>query len=272
MLPFVEAISDQENAKIISVNQGSAVTLTFDLPNRKTPPAVKFNGKNIPVFKLQDPGAFGVLLGIDLAEKPSQYDLTVEEGDRVQKHIIEVKPVTFGVEELNLPEDKVTLDEKTLKQVKKENREILGAMKPVTQEKLWEGSFINPVMGPVSGRFGVRRILNGEPRSPHSGEDFKAPEGTPVKVSNTGRVALTGEYFFTGRSIIVDHGLGCYTMYFHLKDISVQAGDRINKGDVIGTVGATGRATGPHLHWGVRLNGARVNPMTMVTLEPVGGF
>jgi hypothetical protein len=272
LLPSLPAASEESPAGVLTVRQGSATALTFRVPDEKIPPQVEFNGRSVPVYPVSTDGLFGALLGIDLAEEPSRYDLTVKTSRGIHKHSIEVTSVDFGVEELTLPEDKVTLNEATLIRVRKEQREMLEAMEPVTPVKHWEGSFLHPVEGAISGRFGVKRILNGEPRSPHSGEDFKASEGTPVKVANSGKVVLTGEYFFTGRSIIVDHGLGCYSMYFHLQEISVSPGDQVAKGEEIGTVGATGRATGPHLHWGIRVNGARVNPLTLVELRPAASF
>lgn len=271
-VPFKPVVAQETEGGIISVNQGSALTVTFTLPGQTTPPKVDFKGQSVPVFRGSREGRFGVLLGIDLEAKPSRYDLVVHADAGDLRHVVEVKPVKYGVEELTLPEEKVTLDAATLKRVRIEQKEMLDAMRPVTESRLWEGNFIYPVDGAVSGRFGVKRILNGEPRSPHSGEDFKAAEGTPVKSANSGRVVLTGEYFFTGKSVIVDHGLGCFSMYFHLHEISVKSGNSVQKGEVIGTVGATGRATGPHLHWGVRVDGARVNPLTLVKLEPAAVF
>ena len=255
--------------EIIRVKQGEAFLFSFNLPDQTTPPKVQFLGKTIPAYPISPDGKYGILAGIDLGQKPSRYDLILKGTSPERKVVVDVIPVEFGVQELTLPEDKVTLDDSTLRRVRKEQKEILGSMGPVTGEKLWEGSFIHPVEGEVSGRFGVKRILNGQPRSPHSGEDFKAPQGTPVQVSNTGRVVMTGDYFFSGRSIIVDHGLGCYSMYFHLHEIMVKPGDRVEKGAIIGLVGATGRATGPHLHWGIRINGARVNPLSMPDLDGV---
>ena len=237
-----------------------------------TPPVVRYKDQTIKSFWITPPETFGALLGVDLGEEPSRYELVVEGESRTLNYAIEVMKVEFGVEELTLPDDKVTLDEPTLRRVREEKREISASMVSKTQERLWDGDFVNPVQGPISGRFGVKRILNGEPRSPHSGEDFKASQGTAVRVSNDGRVVLAGDYFFSGRSVFIDHGLGLYTMYFHLSEIHVRTGDGVKKGEVIGLVGSTGRATGPHLHWGVRLNGARVNPVSVVALEGLPGM
>ncbi|HKP01009.1 MAG TPA: M23 family metallopeptidase [Nitrospiraceae bacterium] len=132
--------------------------------------------------------------------------------------------------------------------------------------KLWRSNFLEPVNGKRTGIFGSVRVMNGKPRNPHNGEDIGAPVGTDVAATNDGIVRLTVDHIFSGRGVFVDHGLGFYSMYFHLSEILVKDGDLVKAGQVIGKVGATGRATGPHLHWGVKLNGARVNPYSLLDL------
>jgi len=121
-----------------------------------------------------------------------------------------------------------------------------------------------PVDGELGSGFGLRRIINEAPRSPHSGQDIKAAAYTPVVSSNRGKVALVGEFFFGGNSVFIDHGQGLYTMYFHLSRVNVREGDVVRRGDTVGLVGSTGRALGPHLHWGARISGARVDPLLLV--------
>ncbi|MGE5841831.1 MAG: M23 family metallopeptidase, partial [Deltaproteobacteria bacterium] len=127
--------------------------------------------------------------------------------------------------------------------------------------------FVKPLIGDVVGVFGQESVINGMPRSPHSGVDLKAERGTPVAAINSGTVVLTGEHFFNGLFAVVDHGGAVQSMYFHLDKILVQQGDRIDKGRTVGLVGATGRATGPHLHFGIRINGARVDPMQFIKVN-----
>ena len=130
--------------------------------------------------------------------------------------------------------------------------------------RAWEGAFRQPVDVPPSPNFGQRRILNGEPRSPHGGVDFGARAGTPVVAAARGRVALASSLFFSGRTVILDHGLGLFTFYGHLRSTLVRTGQVVEAGARVGEVGATGRATGPHLHWAVRLQGARVDPLALL--------
>ncbi len=121
-----------------------------------------------------------------------------------------------------------------------------------------------PVPGRLSSPFGLRRFFNGEPRNPHSGLDFASPAGTPVKAPAAGKVILVGDYFFNGKTVFVDHGQGFISMFCHLSQVDVQVGQQLARGEVLGKVGATGRATGPHLHWNVSLNDARVDPAIFI--------
>lgn len=120
---------------------------------------------------------------------------------------------------------------------------------------------------PAGGRFGAKRIINGEPRSPHTGADYAVPQGTPVLAADNAVVALAGEFFFSGNAVFLDHGNGLISMYFHLHEMFVEQGDEVSRGSLIGTVGSTGRSTGPHLHFGIRWQGERVDP-TLLLAEP----
>jgi murein DD-endopeptidase MepM/ murein hydrolase activator NlpD len=124
--------------------------------------------------------------------------------------------------------------------------------------------FDPPVKGPLSSPFGLKRFFNGEPRAPHSGLDFAVPTGTPVAAPADGKVILTGDYFFNGNTVFLDHGQGLISMYCHLSVIDVKEGDTLTRGQVLGKVGATGRVTGAHLHWNVSLNDARVDPTIFI--------
>jgi murein DD-endopeptidase MepM/ murein hydrolase activator NlpD len=171
------------------------------------------------------------------------------------------------VQRLTLPRGMVDLDPETERRAVSESDRLQTLYRTVSPLRLWSGRFTRPVAGTEPGTgFGSRRIINGQPRLPHSGLDFVAPLGTPVVAANAGRVALVGEYFFPGRFVAIDHGLGLYTLYFHLETVTVGEGDRVDRGQPLGTVGATGRATGPHLHLAAQVGSARVDPASLLGL------
>jgi len=207
--------------------------------------------------------------GADLKLKAGSYPLVVKTaspGFRKQIDVM-VRGKKFGVRQLTLPKEMVDLDAATLERVTRETaimKEVLEAPPTAPQ---WKGPFVKPVNGAVSGTFGQASIINGMPRSPHSGVDLKAERGTPVVSINSGRVVLTGEHFFIGLFVVVDHGGAVQSMYFHFDKILVQQGDEVKKGMTLGLVGETGRVTGPHLHFGIRIHGARIDPMQFMKVN-----
>ncbi|HMS84892.1 MAG TPA: M23 family metallopeptidase [Nitrospira sp.] len=232
-----------------------------------------FLGRSIRFFldpRLDESKGFVGLLGIDLQDEPGTHDLTVElkqgEQSRTLSYSVSVLKEKFHIEHLTLPKDKVDLDEKTLARWKTEQEQVKTALATDSQTRLWQPGFVEPVNGKRTGIFGSVRIMNGQPRNPHNGEDIGAPLGTPVAATNDGVVKLTVDHFFSGKGIFLDHGLGFYSMYFHLSEVLVKDGEVVKAGQIVGKVGASGRATGPHLHWGVKLNGARVNPYSLLDL------
>jgi murein DD-endopeptidase MepM/ murein hydrolase activator NlpD len=207
-----------------------------------------------------------LVIGIDLEQPPSSVpvraDVVDGDGQRVSgQRALRILDARFPVQRLTVPRPFVELDAPTLERVGREKEVLDRLWGTVTPDRLWRGPFRVPLdgAGPASG-FGVRRIINGEPRAPHTGVDFSMPAGAPVLAANAGIVALVADQFFSGTSVILDHGLGLYTMYFHLQESLVQPGQRVDAGQMIARVGSTGRATGPHLHWGARLYGARIDP------------
>jgi murein DD-endopeptidase MepM/ murein hydrolase activator NlpD len=182
--------------------------------------------------------------------------------------IVNILAREFSVERLTLPTAMVDLDPETERRAVDESGRLRTLYRTISSERLWRGRFTRPVAGTEPGTgYGARRIINGKPRMPHTGIDYSVPRGTPVVAANSGRVALVAEFFFPGRLVVIDHGLGLYTLYFHLDDVSVAEGARVERGDPIGTVGATGRATGPHLHFGVQVGSARVDPAALLGLD-----
>jgi Peptidase family M23 len=226
-----------------------------------------------PLMFFPHGGGHAALVGIDLDTPPGRLAWRVgivEPGrePRTAQGTILVVRREFSVERLTVPPGMVDLDPDTERRAVAEGAQLRALYRTITPERLWSGKFTKPVGTSGDGTgFGARRIINGKPRSPHSGIDFKAPQGTPVVAANTGRVALVAEFFFPGRLVILDHGLGLYTLYFHLDTVAVAEGERVERGQTVGTVGATGRATGPHLHFGAQVGAARVDPATLLGLS-----
>ena len=256
-----------------SGKQGQVLVVTVKGEEQATEVKGTFLSRTIPFFREFRPGKpaghIG-LLGIDMQDDPGTYELAVEvkQGEQAKQlsFNVLVAKEKFAVEHLNLPKEKVDLDEKAVARWKAEQEQVKQALVENSRLRLWHSDFLEPVNGKRTGIFGSVRIMNGKPRNPHNGEDIGAPLGTDVAASNDGVVRLTVDHVFSGRGVFIDHGLGFYTMYFHLSDVLVKDGDLVTAGQIIGKVGATGRATGPHLHWGVKLNGARVNPYSLLDL------
>jgi hypothetical protein len=213
------------------------------------------------------------VVGLDLDGQPGArpWELEVRQAGHPPRPLagtLAVGARIFSVQRLTLPKEMVELPPETERRALAETERLRGLYRTTTPHRLWRGRFVRPLAGeePGSG-FGARRVINGLPRSPHTGVDYAAPTGTPVHAANSGRVALVAEFFFPGRLVILDHGLGLYTLYFHLDGALVREGQAVGRGDVIGTVGATGRATGPHLHFGVQIGEARVDPEALLALD-----
>jgi murein DD-endopeptidase MepM/ murein hydrolase activator NlpD len=212
------------------------------------------------------------LIGVDLEQAPGDYDLVVNvnQSDGEERSCTESIKVTtghFATESLHVKPQFVEPNPEQLARAKDESKRLREIFDTATADRLWHGRFRIPLAGAKSGtNFGKRRILNGQPGSPHGGLDMPAPTGAPVFASQSGRVVLAQDLYFSGNTVIVDHGLGVYTFYGHFSEIDVKVGDTVNTQTVLGKVGATGRVTGPHLHWGLTVNRARVNPLQIVRI------
>ncbi len=253
------------------VRQGEVCRITVNSNKPLVYVRGDFNGRGINFSSSGSDNKFSAIMGIDMRLNPGTYDLLITANDKngntiKRKVSITVLKGVFDVQRLTLPTHMVRFDEETLKRIdsEKEKTSRIWAQETDTHERLWNGQFIMPLEGKMVGEFGFSRIINDENRSPHSGIDLKADQGTPVMAPNSGRVTMVADLFFAGRSIVLDHGQGLYSMYFHLSKQLVVEGKEVKKGDTIGLVGSTGRATGPHLHWGIRLNGARVDPISLI--------
>ena len=231
----------------------------------------EFQGERFPIAFNNETGTYEGLIGIDMSTSPATYEIKViatDADNRVYSSALSlrVEKVDFGTQALSLPPDMVDLDAKTLERVNQEARKLQALFQISRDERLWEGVFIRPVKGEISTGFGLNRIINGQQRSQHTGVDLRAEKETPVLACNHGVVVLVDELFFTGKSVLLDHGWGLYSMYFHLSEALVKEGNLVRTGAILGRVGSTGRSTGPHLHWGIRLNGARVDPFALLRI------
>jgi murein DD-endopeptidase MepM/ murein hydrolase activator NlpD len=210
---------------------------------------------------------------VDLLHAPGPLTLERRRGDQRETRTVQVSRFDYPTQKLTLPRDKVDLSKEDLARVERESREVARLWKSARPRR-FELPLLAPLDPlPAGGRFGHRRIINGQPRSPHGGADYTAAAGTPVRAPADGTVVLVADHFFAGRSVFLDHGDGLVTMSFHLDRVDVAPGQEVLRGDRIGAVGATGRVTGAHLHFGARWRGARVDPAqllapsSIVTLE-----
>ncbi len=211
-----------------------------------------------PVMVVKEDDAWYAVVGIALSKTPGRYSIEHSSGKRFT---FTVHPKEYKVQRLTIENERqVTPYKEDLKRIKRERREMNAAFSHFETTVSATTDFTLPVDGPISSPFGLKRFLNNQPRSPHSGLDIAADTGEPIRAPARGRIAATGNYFFNGNTVIVDHGQGLITMYCHMSRIDVQPGDSVEAGDLLGYVGQTGRVTGPHLHWSVSLNNARVDP------------
>jgi murein DD-endopeptidase MepM/ murein hydrolase activator NlpD len=212
-------------------------------------------------------------VGVDLELAPGPHELKVTAQISGGAHAACLATVTvragkFAVEKLTVAPQFVEPPAEELERAKKEGEQLRAILAGRSPERMWAGDFRFPLEGPRrGGNFGRRRVLNGQPRSPHGGLDVPALTGTPVHAAQRGRVVLAAPFYFSGNTIVLDHGLGVYTFYGHLSEIGVKEGDVVDFGALIGRVGATGRVTGPHLHWGLIVNESKVNPLQILPPE-----
>ncbi|MDF3864794.1 peptidoglycan DD-metalloendopeptidase family protein [Pseudomonas denitrificans (nom. rej.)] len=227
-------------------------------------PTATYQGK--PVLVVREEGRDWIaIVGIPLTTKAGSQQIVVKQAGASRnlgfsvgsKHYKEQRITLKNTRQVNpLPED--------LKRINRELAEQTAAYRSFSPGTPSNLVLDKPVNGPLSSPFGLRRFFNGEERNPHSGLDFAVPAGTPIKSPAAGKVILIGNYFFNGNTVFVDHGQGFISMFCHMSKIDVKVGDAVPRGGVVGRVGATGRATGPHMHWNVSLNDARVDPAIFI--------
>jgi len=216
--------------------------------------------------------SFECLLGSDVkSASAGEYALEVRarrgEQEVVERRWVRLAEAAYPLQRLSLPSSQVDLSQSALDRHYREKARVLRVLSRSSPAKHWRLPLKRPVPQAVGSVYGLRREINGQPRSPHRGVDFRAPAGTPVRSVAAGRVALVGDHFFAGKSVYVDHGWGMVSMYFHLRGARVQEGERVGRGAVLGRCGATGRVTGAHLHFGLSLLGQLVDPLPLLNVS-----
>lgn len=223
-------------------------------------PVAQLDGQRLLVVKDTD-GQWVAITGIDLKTAPGTVRITTGQGVDSRSYGFKVGTKNYRQQHIKLKNKQhVNPDPQQLKRFEREYQAQIDAYANFREAGPSNVVLDAPVQGPLSGRFGVRRFFNGEERNPHSGLDFAVPTGTPVKAPADGVVTIVDDYFFNGKTVFIDHGQGLVTMYCHLSAADVKPGQIVKRGDVIARSGATGRVTGPHLHWNVSLNNVRVDP------------
>ena len=255
--------------------QGTLV-LAEVLSTKELPPVkAEWNGREMALWAEGPSGkTLHGLLGVDLEKPAGKYEWKISWSDKDGTPVscssfVTVHNGKFPTEQLKVEKQFVQPDPEQQKRAEADQKKMRAIFDTTTPEKLWDGAFHLPLKDVTTGgNFGRRRILNGEARSPHAGVDFPAPKGTPVYAAQSGKVVVAEDLYYSGNTVVIDHGYGVYTLYAHLSELDVKAGDPVANNAEIGKVGATGRVTGPHLHWGLTVQHARVNAMQIVQKQP----
>jgi murein DD-endopeptidase MepM/ murein hydrolase activator NlpD len=232
------------------------------------PPEVRYEGRILMVVRQR--GEWIAVVGMPLTTRPGVQSVTVRSGLQSTQRTFTVQDKFYAESHITLQNSRMVNPGKAaLKRIIEDQEKIKAALSHWTDSMVVEEPFMLPVEGRLSSPFGLRRYFNGEARRPHSGLDIAAPVGAPVRAPAPGRVVDTGDYYFNGKTIFLDHGQGLVTMYCHLERIDVQPDQVVKRGAIIGLVGQTGRVTGAHLHWSVSLNRTMVEPLLFLPKEVV---
>jgi murein DD-endopeptidase MepM/ murein hydrolase activator NlpD len=252
-----------------SIAPGELVVLTLAVGAEATRITLRVFEKTMPAYKLRA-GVWQALVGIDLDQPPGRYTVAIDaEMGATVVHALEtlvVQPRRYPTRRLQVDPEFVNPPASLLARIESEAAFIREVSARSAPDRLWSAPFLRPVPDRANSRFGTRSVYNGEQRRPHGGADFLSAAGTAVHAPNAGRVAAARDMFFTGKTVIIDHGMGVVSLLAHLSSMNVGEGDRVSEGQVVGLVGATGRVTGPHLHWGLTVSGARVDPLSALAL------
>jgi murein DD-endopeptidase MepM/ murein hydrolase activator NlpD len=257
------------NTAARALQPGELVVITLSVDKDATSVRVTAFGRTTEAFSIQ-PGVWRALVGIDLDQRAASYQLTAEAhvGSAVLTGAsrLVVGPKRFATRTLRVAPEFVDPPPALGERIAGEAEFLRGVFAHSAAERLWRAPFVRPVVDAANSRFGTRSVFNGERSSPHAGTDFLSGPGTPVVAPNAGRIVAARELFYSGQTVIVDHGLGVFSTLAHLSQVDVEEGQLVDAGQVIGLSGATGRVTGPHLHWALRVGAARVDPLSVLAL------
>ena len=268
-LALVQATGPIEiSARARSLRPGEVVVLT--IAGLEVSDAVRVRAFDHDVAAYQDGDTWRAIVGVDLEVKPGNYRVTVESSAGANAalgtHDLRIVPRSFRTRQLTVDEAFVTPPASAQPRIERESALLAATWRSSATGRLWTTPFMRPVPQAANSAFGTRSIFNGKPRTAHSGADFLSPAGTLIRAPNAGRIAVARPLYFSGNTVIIDHGLGVFSMLAHLSAIDVREGAQVTPGQRIGLVGATGRVTGPHLHWAVRVGEARVDPLSLLAV------
>lgn len=244
---------------------GGIAVVPLNIPVTEPAPKVRLGKSRVMV--VSNNKQWVAIVGLPLSLEAGKHQLQVQQGSKTSQLAVKVEDKKYRTQHLNVDKKHVELSKKNLERYHREKKRITRAFTTWTDTGTVPGRLQPPTEGPMSDSFGSRRVFNGKPRRPHSGMDIAAPEGTPILAPADGVVVETGDFFFNGNTVFLDHGHGMISMYCHMAVIQVKPGDKVKAGDRLGTVGKTGRVTGAHLHWTVSLNNARVDPALFLPEE-----
>jgi hypothetical protein len=254
-------------ARSRSQQPGELVVLTITVPAQVDRVRVRAFDREVVPFPVGE-HVWEALVGIDLDARPGTSVVTVDAGGATLRttYTLAITPRAFRTRRLTVDEAFVTPPPSEQERITREAALLDGVWKAPARERLWDASFVRPVPGQANSAFGTRTSFNGKLRNAHGGADFLSPSGTPIHAPNAGRIVVARDLYFSGNTVVIDHGLGLFSTLAHLSAIDAREGDTVIAGQVVGRVGATGRVTGPHLHWAVRAGGARIDPLSVLAL------
>jgi murein DD-endopeptidase MepM/ murein hydrolase activator NlpD len=249
-----------------ALRPGELVVLTITPPPDTNTVHVRAFARDAPVFRLDD-RTWRALVGIDLdaATGPHEIVVRASPGGARASEVLNVQPHEFPTRRLTVDASFVNPPPAVQSRIAAEARTLAALWLRSSPAPLWNSAFVRPVPQDATSSFGLRSVFNGQPRAPHAGADFPAPTGTPIHAPAAGRIVLARDLYFTGNTVVIDHGLGLFSLLAHMSQIDVHEGATVAADEIVGLVGATGRVTGAHLHWAVRVNDARVDPLSVIS-------